>query len=88
MRQCKAAIGSFCGLKYSCRELGNFEAGMLEAENGRYKIAVGAVDEVLSLIFQSFPTCVACESSNVVKWEAKATERMNIMIDNDLMNTS
>ncbi|XP_067940676.1 N-acetylneuraminate lyase B-like [Watersipora subatra] len=45
MRQCKAAIGSFSGIKYSCREMGNYEAGMMESENGRYKIAVGAVDE-------------------------------------------
>ena len=46
MNQCKTEIPSFAGIKYSCRELGNFEAGMLQSENGRYKIAVGAVDEV------------------------------------------
>lgn len=46
MRQCKSKIPNFSGIKYSCRELGNYEAGVLESENGRYKLAVGAVDEV------------------------------------------
>jgi len=40
------AIPSFAGIKYSCREMGNYEAAMMECENGRYKIMLGTVDEV------------------------------------------
>lgn len=46
MRQCKDAITNFAGIKYSCRELGNYQCAMMECESGRYKIALGTVDEV------------------------------------------
>jgi len=45
VRQCKASIPTFSGIKYSCRELGNYDAALMECENGRYKMAVGTVDE-------------------------------------------
>ena len=51
VRQCKAAIPTFSGIKYSCRELGNYDAALMECENGRYKMAVGTVDEVLYTVY-------------------------------------
>ena len=51
VRQCKAAIPTFSGIKYSCRELGNYDAALMECENGRYKMAVGTVDEVTYTVY-------------------------------------
>lgn len=46
MRQCKKEIPTFSGVKFSCRELANYEMASMESEGGRYKLALGAVDDV------------------------------------------
>lgn len=42
---CKQKIPTFRGVKYSCREMANYEIGSSQCENGKYQIAIGAVDE-------------------------------------------
>lgn len=67
LRLCKERVPTLMGIKYSCREMGHFEAAMMDPDLSQFKLMVGTIDEVS--LFINLPPRYPCLPSVVKKYQ-------------------